>query len=61
MVFIEFSDDYKFVEDQRAYKIKQYATGRAYDNTCFLLLDISELEELYVLVKDMAEKTTVTA
>ena len=58
---IEFSDDYKFVEDQRAYKIKQYATGRAYDNTCFLLLDISELEELYVLVKDMAEKTTVTA
>jgi HK97 family phage major capsid protein len=58
---IEFSDDYKFVEDQRAYKIKQYATGRAYDNTCFLLLDISELEELYVLVKNMAEKTTVTA
>ena len=58
---IEFSDDYKFVEDQRACKIKQYATGRAYDNTCFLLLDISELEELYVLVKDMAEKTTVTA
>lgn len=58
---IEFSDEYKFVEDQRAYKIKQYATGRAYDNTCFLLLDISELEELYVLVKDMAENTTVTA
>lgn len=49
---IEYSDEYKFVEDQRVFKIKQYATGRATDNTCALYLDISELEPAYITVKN---------
>lgn len=54
---IEFSDDYKFLEDMRTYKIKQYAAGRAYDDTCFIVVDISKLEEAYLLVKNVAEVT----
>ena len=40
---IEFSDEYKFLEDERTYLIKFYGTGRPMDNNCFLLLDISGL------------------
>ena len=47
---LEYSDEYKFFEDQRAYKIKTYATGRAYDNTSALLLDISGLKPGYINV-----------
>lgn len=47
---VEFSDEFKFVEDLRYFKIKQYATGRSLDNTSFILLDISELEPTYVTV-----------
>ena len=54
---IEYSDEYKFVEDMRYFKVKQYGTGRAYDNTCALYLDISGLEPAYITVKE----TTVTA
>lgn len=48
---IEYSDDYKFLEDQRVFKVVQYATGSAFDNTSALLLDISGLEPAYVNVK----------
>lgn len=54
---IEYSDEYKFLEDMRYFKIKQYGTGRAYDNTCALYLDISGLEPTYITVKEK----TVTA
>ncbi len=47
---IEYSDEYKFLEDMRYFKIKQHATGRAFDDTCALYLDISGLEELYIKV-----------
>lgn len=47
---IETADEYKFIEDERAYKIKQYAEGRAYDNNCFIVIDITELEEMYITV-----------
>lgn len=47
---IEYSDEYKFLEDQRVFKVKQYATGRAFDNTSALYLDISGLEEAYITV-----------
>lgn len=50
---IEYSDEYKFLEDQRVFKIKQYGTGRATDNTCALLLDISGLEPAYITVKNV--------
>lgn len=49
---IEASDEYRFLEDQRVYKIKQYAHGRAYDNTSALLLDISGLQESYISIVD---------
>lgn len=54
---IEYSDEYKWLEDMRVFKVKQYATGRATDNTCALYLDISALEPAYITVKDV----TVTA
>lgn len=56
---IEYSDEYKFVEDQRAYKIKMYGTGRAEDNTSALLLDISGLDPAYITVKNVEETPTV--
>lgn len=51
---IQFSDDYKFLEDKRYYKIVAYANGRPKDNNAFLRLDISNLEPTYleVNVKD---------
>lgn len=60
---IEYSDDYKFLEDLRYFKTKQYATGRAFDNTSSILLDISDLEPLYQTVKvagTVSNTTTVT-
>lgn len=48
---IEFSDEYKFLEDQRVFKIKMYGMGKAYDNTVALLLDISGLNPAYITVK----------
>ena len=50
---IEYSDEYKFLEDMRYFKIKQHATGKAFDDNCALYLDISNLEELYVTVKSI--------
>lgn len=50
---IEYSDEYKFIEDQRVFKIKQYGAGRAFDNTSALYLDISGLEPAYIQVKQV--------
>ncbi len=47
---IEYSDDLKFLQDQRVYKIKMHGMGKAYDNTVSILLDISELEAAYLNV-----------
>lgn len=49
---IEYSDEYKWLEDMRVFKVKQYGTGRATDNTCALYLDISNLEPAYITVKN---------
>ena len=40
---IEYSDEYKFLEDERTYLIKFYGTGRPLDNTSFIVLDIQNL------------------
>ena len=56
---IEYSDEYKFLEDQRVFKVKQYGAGRAFDNTAALYLDISKLEPAYITVRNYEE--TVTA
>lgn len=54
---IQFSDDYKFLEDQRYYKIVAYANGRPKDDNAFLRLDISNLEPTYLEVKTYSEAT----
>lgn len=50
---IQFSDEYKFIEDQRYYKIVAYGNGRPKDNNAFLRLDISTLEPLTYEVKNV--------
>ena len=40
---IEYSDDYKFLEDERVYLIKLYGHGEPLDNTAFVYADISGL------------------
>ena len=50
---ISYSDEVKFLEDKRAYKIKLYGAGRAEHNSSSVLLDISELEPSYVVVKQV--------
>lgn len=52
---IEYSDEYKFLEDIRTYKTKLFATGRAYDDTVAIVLDIKELEPLYITVLNKEE------
>lgn len=47
---LEYSDDYKFVEDLRTYKIKFYGMGRPYDINAFIYLDISNLVPNYPTV-----------
>ena len=56
---IEYDDSYKFLEDQRVFKVKQYGAGRAFDNTAALYLDISGLRPAYITVRNYEE--TVTA
>lgn len=52
---IQFSDDYKFLEDQRYYKIVAYANGRPKDDHAFLRLNIANLEPTYLEVKNVTE------
>ena len=40
---IEYSDEYKFLEDQRMYKVKLYGNGRPMDENAFVYLDITGL------------------
>ena len=54
---IEYSDEYKFLEDQRCAKVVSYAFGKAYDNNSALLLDISKLKPGYV---NVAVRNTVS-
>lgn len=41
---IEYSDHYRFLEDERVYLAKVFANGMPMDNNAFLLLDISGLQ-----------------
>ena len=40
---IEYSDEYKFLDDERTYVSKQYATGEPIDNESFLVFNITKL------------------
>ena len=48
---LEFSDDFKFLEDKRVFKIKMHGMGTAFDNTSALLVDISGLDPAYITVR----------
>ena len=47
---IEYDDSYKFLEDFRTYIVKLYGTGRPLDDNAFLLLDISDLQDVNPVV-----------
>ena len=51
---IDYSDHYRFLEDERVYLIKAYANGEPKDNTSFLLLDIENLQPAVWLVQQIA-------
>lgn len=55
---IEYSDEYKFLEDQRVFKVKQYGAGRAFDNTSAVYLDIRGLKPAYITVMNKEEVKT---
>ena len=60
---LEYSDEYKFIEDLRTYKIKFYGTGRPYDINAFMYLDISGLVAAspVVTINGSIENTPQTA
>lgn len=41
---IEYSDEYRFLEDERVYLVKLYGHGEPLDNTAFVLMDITGLK-----------------
>lgn len=53
---VEYDDSVRFLQDQRAFKVVQYANGRPYDNTSFILLDISALDPAYITVETKASE-----
>lgn len=56
---IEYSDEYKFLEDYRTYKIRFLGEGRPKDNTAFKVLDISGLKPLTQKVEVVSDTPAV--
>lgn len=56
---IEYSDEYRFLEDERVYLTKFYGHGQPKDNNSFILLDISELKPTIQKVITVAETPEV--
>lgn len=56
---IEYSDEYRFLEDERVYLIKLYANGFAKDNNAFQILDITNLQPLRFKVVSSTEEKHV--
>lgn len=54
---IEYSDHYQFLEDNRVYLIKLYASGFPMDNNAFLVLDISGLRPATLQVTTLTPPT----
>jgi hypothetical protein len=57
---LEYSDEYKFLEDERVYLIKLYGDGTARDENAFQTLDISELKPASLKVEVVGTVTTVS-
>ena len=61
---IEYSDEYKFLEDQRYYITKLIANGTAMNNNDFILIDISKLKPMRLKVDntvDTLKTLTITS
>ena len=58
---VEYSDEYKFFEDQRAFKTKLYASGSAFDNTSAVYLDLSKLEPAVLMFKEVTAAPAAAA
>lgn len=60
---IEYSDEFKFLDDERVYLTKMYGNGRALDDNAFILADISGLTPatLEVTVKEVQGVVTTKA
>ena len=58
---IEYSDEYRFLEDERVYLIKLYAHGFAKDNNAFMVLDITKLQPVRFKVISTTEEKTYSA
>ena len=54
---IEYSDEYKFLEDERVYLVKMYGHGEPLDNTAFVYVDISGLTPA---IQEVTVKGTVS-
>lgn len=52
---LEYSDEFKFLEDKRVYKSKMFGFGRAEDDNSAILLDISALKPTYITVNNVKE------
>ena len=57
---IEYSDEFKWLDDERVYKIKLYANGMPMDNNAFQYLDISGLKPAIVRVTIENEEPITT-
>lgn len=55
---IEFSDEYRFLEDDRVYLTKLYGNGLPKDNNAFQYLDISALEPTLPKIETVTASTT---
>lgn len=53
---LEFSDDYKFLEDVRTFKIKTHIAGLPLDNTAFTVCDITNLESAIWLAQTVTKE-----
>ena len=54
---IEISDEYKFLEDMRYFKIKMYGAGHAYDNTTALYLNLTNVKPAALAVQNVDGST----
>lgn len=52
---IEYSDDFKFLDDMRTFKVKMHADGRAEDNTSAIILDITNIQPCYMNVVSVVD------
>ena len=55
---IEFSDEYRFLEDERVYITKLYGNGMPKDNNAFQVIDISGLKPTYPTVNTVSTSAT---